>query len=274
MAYFTKGVQGAPEIHIWDELLVHTDGLGGGALDTTELDASANDGYIDKGCPLYLDLATKKTHAIKTAKIYSTAGTNLNPQIVKGSLFKATDVIYTSGIKATITSIDKTNPLYDVWTMGTSFAGYNIVDTIIKEFGAVDVNAKTVLTVAGGSNTAPRVAATNTFESGDKLYTGLNNYVTILSVDTSQIAATVPYVKLNLDGAFETITYAAGRTLTEFTTTSKYTANTLLMDSTEIIAGKSVACIYKIDQWIEKRRFTYVLSNEIIDVLNPNIIIK
>ena len=51
MAYVNFGTQPAPDPHIWDELLTHSDGLGGGMLDTTELDATANDGYLLKGCP-------------------------------------------------------------------------------------------------------------------------------------------------------------------------------------------------------------------------------
>ena len=195
MPYFVKNTAPAPDPHIWDELLTHSDGLGGGVLDVTELDATKNGGYLLKGAPLYLDYATKKAHVIKAATVLA-GGTTTAPRVSKNHLFKVGDVGFVSGDAVTITAIDTTNAAYDVITFSAANTGATV--------GAVIVNG-----AAAGATPA-----------------------------------------------------------------AAYTANCLLSNSTKIIAGETVTCIYKIDQWVPKARIPHVISDLTVTALNPNIILK
>lgn len=115
MPYFVKNTAPAPDPHIWDELLTHSDGLGGGVLDVTELDATKNGGYLLKGAPLYLDYATKMAHVVKGATVIA-GGTTTAPRVNKNHLFKVGETGYVSGDAVVITAIDTTNAAYDVVT--------------------------------------------------------------------------------------------------------------------------------------------------------------
>ena len=95
MPYFVKNTAPAPDPKIWDELNAHTDGLGGGVLAVTELDATKNGGRLLKGAPLYLDYATKMAHVVKAATII-TGGTTTIPRVNKNHLFVVGDFGYVS----------------------------------------------------------------------------------------------------------------------------------------------------------------------------------
>ena len=197
MAKFSKSIQAEPVIHIWDEQLTHSDGLGGGYLDTTELDASVGTGYVDKGCPLYLDYSTKKAHVVKGGTVV-TGSTTTKTRITKPHLFKVGDIVAVTGkIAVAITAIDTTTSTeYDILTHLTNTTAYTA--------GAVLVEAKT-----------------------------------------------------------------AGASAVE-----KYTANCVLLNTRYIETGADAPCVFRIDQWTEKSRYTYAMSDATISALSPNIEIK
>jgi len=122
MPYFVKNTAPAPDPKIWDELNAHTDGLGGGVLAVTELDATKNGGRLLKGAPLYLDYATKMAHVVKAATII-TGGTTTIPRVNKNHLFVVGDFGYVSGDAVAITSIDTTNAAYDAITFSAAVTG-------------------------------------------------------------------------------------------------------------------------------------------------------
>lgn len=122
MPYFVKNTAPAPDPHIWDELNACTDGLGGGVLDVTELDATKNGGYLLKGAPLYLDYATKMAHVVKGATVIA-GGTTTAPRVNKNHLFKVGDFGYVSGDAVTVSSIDTSNAAYDVITFSAANTG-------------------------------------------------------------------------------------------------------------------------------------------------------
>lgn len=122
MAYYTKGTAPAPNPTIWDPLLAVTDGLGGGMLAVTELDATQHSGYLLKGCPMYLDFSTKIAHPVKSGLVI-TGGTTTIPRVNKNHTFKVGDVVFVSGDGVTITSIVTTNAAYDVITLSAACTG-------------------------------------------------------------------------------------------------------------------------------------------------------
>jgi len=195
MAHFNFGVKKAPTVKIWDELKTHSDGLGGALLDTTELDASKNDGYVMQGCPLYLDLSTKKAHVVKSALVLE-GGTTAAPRVSKQQLFKVGDFVYGSGDAVTVNAVDDSNADYDVLTLSVACTGAT-KGNVINEAAAAGANPK-----------------------------------------------------------------------------AKYEANVLLLDNTAIIDGENVACIFRIDQWVDESRIVYALSDATKKALAPNIIIK
>jgi len=197
MANFSKGTKGAPVVHIWDELLTHTDGLGGATLDISELDKSIGTGYVDKGCPLYVDFSARTAHVVKAGEVVS-GSTTTKTRIKKNHLFKVGDPFgKTGGTGVTITAIDTTTSTeYDILTHLTNGGALSEGDIVVN-------------------------------------------------------------------------TEATGADAVE-----KYTANCVMLDTTFIETGVNVPCVYKIDQWVEKARFTYALSDATIAALSPNIIIK
>jgi hypothetical protein len=122
MAYFVKNAAPAPDPKIWDELKACSDGLGGGVLAVTELDATKNGGKLLKGAPLYLDYATKMAHVIKAATVI-TGGTTTAARVNKNHLFVVGDASYVSGDAVAITAIDATNAAYDVITFSAPNVG-------------------------------------------------------------------------------------------------------------------------------------------------------
>jgi hypothetical protein len=144
MPYFVKNTAPAPDPKIWDELLACTDGLGGGVLDVTELDAAKNGGYLLKGAPMYLDYATKMAHVVKAATVI-TGGTTTAPRVNKNHLLKVGEFGYVSGDAVAITAIDTTNAAYDVITFGAAVTG---------------VAAGAIITQATAAGTTPAVKYT------------------------------------------------------------------------------------------------------------------
>lgn len=195
MPYFVKNTAPAPDPKIWDELKAYADGLGGGVLAVTELDATKNSGILLKGCPLYLDFATKIAHVVKAATVIA-GGTTTAVRVNKNHLFIIGDTCYVSGDAVTVNSIDATNSSYDVITFSAPCVGAAAAAIILQ---AVAAGATPVI---------------------------------------------------------------------------KYTANSLLGNSTKIIVGSTITCIIAIEQWVPIARFAHTISALTVTALYPNIILK
>lgn len=308
MAYYTKGTAPAPNPTIWDPLLAITDGLGGGMLDTTELDATRHNGYLLKGCPMYLDFATKLAHPVKSATVIN-GGTTTVPFVNKNHLFKVGDIGYVSGSAATITAINTTtSTLYDVITFDGAVAGAT-VGAIIIGAGAVSTVAAVkgvytltigtvpavddVLTVNGIAYTFAAAAAAGKIMIGaDKIATAANlqdvleadnqNFVAKANgatvVFTQKVAGTgaIPTVAVTQTGG-GTIAASIAQTTAGVAGVSegaKYTANCLLGDTTKIVTGATAHLIFRINQWVNKALIPHTVSALSISSLAPNIIIK
>lgn len=181
MPYFAKRTAPAPDPHIWDELLTHTDGLGGGLLDVTELDTTKNDGLLIKGAPVYLDFATKKVHVVKAATVI-TGGTTTAPRVNKNHLFKVGDFGYVSGTAVTITAIDATNAAYDVITFDAPCVGA-AADAIILEAGSAGV---------AGSSAGAKYTANGLLSNTIKMIAGVTA-TTIIKIDQWVEKARIPH---------------------------------------------------------------------------------
>lgn len=308
MAYVNFGKQPSPDPHIWDELLTHSDGLGGGMLDTTELDATANDGYLLKGCPIFLDYADKKVHAVKSALVIA-GGTTTAPRVAKNELFKVGEFGFVSGTAVTITAIDKTNPAYDVITFDNPCVGA-VTGAYIEQAtaaGGAVAAVKGIYTLTIGTvpavddaltiNGTVYTFATNAAEGkiaigADKVATAANLQDTVEAdnqdfvvkangaklVFTQKVAGTgaIPDIDVTL-AASGTLAATIAETVKGVAAASvaaKYTANALLGDSTKIIAGVTATCLYKIDQWVEKSKIPHSVSALTVAALTPNIILK
>ena len=308
MAYYTKGTAPAPNPTIWDPLLAVTDGLGGGMLDTTELDATRHGGYLLKGCPMYLDFATKVAHPVKSATVIN-GGTTTVPFVNKNHLFKVGDIGYVSGSAATITAIDTiTSASYDVITFdgpvagataGAIIIGAGAVSTVAPVKGIYTLTIGTVpavddvLTVNGTAYTFATAAADGKIAIGaDKVATAAN-LQDVLEADnqdfvTKANGATIVFTqKVAGVGAIPTIsvTLAGSGTLVASIATTlagkvgvsegaKYTANCLLGDTTKIVTGATAHLIFRINQWVNKALIPHTVSALSIESLAPNIIIK
>ena len=141
------------------------------------------------------------------------------------------------------------------------------------DFTTKEVNpVKNALVVAGGTTSAPRVTKKHLFKVGDFVYVS-GDAVTINAIDTSNSAYDVLTLSAACTGA------TAGAIIVQAlaagaTPAAKYTANVILGNRVKIVAGVTVDCIYKVDQWVEKARIPYPVSAATVSALNPNIILK
>lgn len=131
---------------------------------------------------------------------------------------------------------------------------------------------KAALVVAGGTTSAPRVSKNHLYKVGDFVYVS-GDAVTINAIDTSNSAYDVFTLSAACIGA------TAGAIIVQAlaagaTPAAKYTANVILGNRVKIVAGVTVDCIYKVDQWVEKARIPYPVSAATVSALNPNIILK
>ena len=308
MAYYAKGTAPAPNPTIWDPLLAVSDGLGGGMLDTTELDATRHGGYLLKGCPMYLDFATKIAHPVKSATVVN-GGTTTVPFVKKDHLFKVGEIGFVSGSAATITAIDTTtSALYDVITFDGPVAGASS-GAIIIGAGAVSTVAPVkciytltigtvpavddVLTVNGISYTFATAAAEGKIAIGaDKVATAANlqdvleadnqdfvtkaNGATIVFTQKVAGVGAIPTVSVTQTGGGTIVASIAQTTAGKVGVSegAKYTANCLLGDTTKIVSGATVHLIFRINQWVNKALIPHTVSALSIESLAPNIIIK
>ena len=141
------------------------------------------------------------------------------------------------------------------------------------DFTTKEVNpVKNALVVAGGTTSAPRVTKKHLFKVGDFVYVS-GDAVTINAINTSNSAYDVLTLSAACTGA------TAGAIIVQAlaagaTPAAKYTANVILGNRVKIVAGVTVDCIYKVDQWVEKARIPYPVSAATVSALNPNIILK
>ena len=109
-----------PPVPLWNYNLQRTLGNGGAYIDASDMNiASGVD--LPIGTPLQVDLSTRHVHVVKNA--YVTGGTTTAPQVAKGHLFQANDVVFVSGAAVTISSIDTSNASYDVLNLSAACAG-------------------------------------------------------------------------------------------------------------------------------------------------------
>ena len=295
MPYFAKRTAPAPDPHIWDELLTHTDGLGGGLLDVTELDTTKNDGLLIKGAPVFLDFSDKKVHVVKAATVLA-SGTTTSPRVNKNHLFKVGDFGYVSGTAVTITAIVTTNAAYDVITFDAPCVGATEGAVILEagSAGGAVAAVKGVYTLTIG--TVPAVddkLAINGIEytfaaaaaegkimiGADKVATA-GNLQDVVEADNQNFVVKADGAKLVFTqkvagtGAIPTIlvTQTGGGTLaaTIAQTTAgvagssagaKYTANALLGESIlDVQGGEPCTVVLWIFQAIEKSRLPYAAS--------------
>lgn len=178
MPYFVKNTAPAPDPKIWDETLAHTDGLGGGVLVVTELDATKNSGMLLKGAPLYLDYATKLAHVVKAATVLA-GGTTTAVRVNKNHLFVVGDACYVSGDAVSVLSVDTTNSAYDVITFSAACTGATT--------GAIILQA-----AAAGATPAVKYTANCLLGNSTKIIAG-NTVTCIIDIDQWVPKARIPH---------------------------------------------------------------------------------
>lgn len=310
MPYFKKNERPAPDPRIWDELKTHSDGLGGAMLDVTELDATKNDGYLIKGCPAYLDFSTKTAHVVKAALVVA-GGTTSAPRVSKNHLYKVGDFVYVSGDAVTISAIDTSNSAYDVLTLSAACTGATAgayLEQASAAGGAVAA-VKGIYTMTISTKPAAgdkfsldgveylyaaaegegvyaigadaKAAAVNVEDAVSAQYDGIfsvqaNNGKLIFTQLVGGVGA-IPVLVVTPVESTGTLAAAIVQTtagVLASSTSAKYTANVILGNRVKIVAGVTVDCIYKVDQWVEKARIPYPVSAATVSALNPNIILK
>lgn len=97
---------------IWQEISVRRLSGGFNILVTAAL---ASFGWLKKGTPIAIDFATRNATPIFTSKLTANAAADATAfQVAKGSLFSQGDFIGTKTKSVTVTTVDKSNPSYDV----------------------------------------------------------------------------------------------------------------------------------------------------------------
>lgn len=112
---------GAGDIEVWQN--VFETASGGFTLDTTGLTTLASGSVLKAGLPFGFDESTRKARCIKIAVLYANAANNATTyQVLKGHNAIAGEYFgYTVGGAAyAISSIDTSNPAYDVFTLPTT----------------------------------------------------------------------------------------------------------------------------------------------------------
>jgi hypothetical protein len=131
---------------------------------------------------------------------------------------------------------------------------------------------KSGLVITGGTTTLPRVNKNHLFKVGDIVYVS-GDAVTINAIDTSNSAYDVFTLSAACTGAaagaYLELATAAGATPAK-----KYVPNCLLGDTTKIVTGATVPCIFRANQWLQRNLFPHAISDVSIASLAPNIIIK
>jgi len=131
---------------------------------------------------------------------------------------------------------------------------------------------KSAMIVTGGTTTKPKVSKDHLYKVGDFVYCS-GEAVAISSIDDSN----VNYDELTLSEACAGA--VSGQILEQSVSAGanpvkKYVPNVLLGNDYKMIAGETLNLIFRIDEWINRARFAYPMSDTTISSLAPNIIIK
>lgn len=119
--YFGIKEVSAPAKALWNYNLQRTLGGGGAFINSSSM--NVDEGVtLPIGVLLDVDLVTREAFVVKNGLIVS-GGTAIKPRIGKNNFFKVGDCVYCSGAAVSITSIDKTNVVYDELTLSASCDG-------------------------------------------------------------------------------------------------------------------------------------------------------
>ena len=119
--YFGIKEVSAPAKALWNYNLQRTLGGGGAFINSSSM--NIDEGVtLPVGVLLDVDLVTREAFVVKNGLIVS-GGTATKPRIGKNNFFKVGDCVYCSGAAVSITSIDKTNVVYDELTLSDSCDG-------------------------------------------------------------------------------------------------------------------------------------------------------
>ena len=119
--YFGIKEVSAPAKALWNYNLQRTLGDGGAFINSSSM--NVDEGVtLPIGVLLDVDLVTREAFVVKNGLIVS-GGTATKPRIGKNNFFKVGDCVYCSGAAVSITSIDKTNVVYDELTLSASCDG-------------------------------------------------------------------------------------------------------------------------------------------------------
>ena len=119
--YFGIKEVSKPAKALWNYNLQRTLGGGGAFINSSSM--NVDEGVtLPIGVLLDVDLVTREAFVVKNGLIVS-GGTATKPRIGKNNFFKVGDCVYCSGAAVSITSIDKTNVVYDELTLSASCDG-------------------------------------------------------------------------------------------------------------------------------------------------------
>jgi len=119
--YFGIKEVSTPAKALWNYNLQRTLGGGGAFINSSSM--NVDEGVtLPIGVLLDVDLVTREAFVVKNGLIVS-GGTATKPRIGKNNFFKVGDCVYCSGAAVSITSIDKTNVVYDELTLSASCDG-------------------------------------------------------------------------------------------------------------------------------------------------------
>ena len=119
--YFGIKEVSKPAKALWNYNLQRTLGGGGAFINSNSM--NVDEGVtLPIGVLLDVDLVTREAFVVKNGLIVS-GGTATKPRIGKNNFFKVGDCVYCSGAAVSITSIDKTNVVYDELTLSASCDG-------------------------------------------------------------------------------------------------------------------------------------------------------
>lgn len=118
--FFNKATVAAPSAPLWNYNLQDQIGNGGCHLAAIpNVDAGST---LPQGTLVEVDFKTRDAYIVKCAEIVN-GGTTSAPRVNKNHLYRAGDNVYVSGTAVTISSIDKSNISYDVFTLSAPCAG-------------------------------------------------------------------------------------------------------------------------------------------------------
>lgn len=152
---------------------------------------------IRKASPLYVDFSDMSAAVVKVAKVLA-GGTTTKPRVAKGHNFTGGETIAIVGVgtaNKTVSSVDKSNPAYDVLTLNGALSGAT-EGAFIQEstdYGYYDADSSTegaLKVVESGATTGQINLADVTPYKGTKTLAA-NDYVVLKKAEGKYVANTV-----------------------------------------------------------------------------------